>query len=306
MKNRFLTMLLCIVMALSLLPAMAFAATVSVSSQEELAAVMANLGSEPTTIELADGTYTPFEIPMTNKNITFKGSKNAVIDNKDMKYLMIQTLGSEFAFDGVTVEFSDNNDGYQGIKDIQKITYKDCTINGTQFLYAKTAKFTGCTFNSPKGYSVRTHSANDVTFTDCTFYTGGRAILLYCDGPVETKVTLTRCTFYDDGTYTKGPKAVVETGNNPNPPAGTSKFTIIINDCTIEQGFEANNSDTPFVGNKDDMDAEHFVVNIAGGGAGAGANVNLPKTGDTSNLTLCLAALLASMAGFALLRRRVA
>ncbi len=296
MKNRFLTMLLCIVMALSLLPAMAFAAT-KVASQAELEDAIAN-ATGATTIELSDGKYT-LSGTIANKNITFSGSKSAVIEI----LTAVNATGSTITFNGVTVKF--DNDNYEGLQHSAKVVYKNCTHIGTEFLYAPVVAYTNCTFeqyDSNTEYHVWTYGAEDVTFNNCTFNTGGKAILVYNESKTDTFVAdikLNNCTFNSDGSVATN-KAAVETGASPY---GKNTYKLTFKNCTAN-GFVANNSDSPLWGNKNNMDTAHLGIVVSG--KTAALNTAMPKTGDASNLTLCLMALLASMAGFALMRRREA
>ncbi len=209
-----------------------------------------------TTIELADGTHRPFDYVLSNKNITFKGSQNAIIDNTDIQTNMIQTVGSEFTFEGVTVNFA-SGEGYQGIKDISKIVYKDCIINGLQYIYALTAVFDGCTFEHKTGYCVWTYRSEDVTFTDCKFNTGGKAILVYHEDEMHAEIKLTNCEFYSDKTYATN-KAAVEIGSSPRSTETT--YNVSFTDCTTDGNFYANNSTSQLWGNKNSMSTE--VLNL--------------------------------------------
>ncbi len=234
--------------------------TMTISGQEALEYALKNAGAEAV-ITLADGTYKLYEKygAMANKNITFQGGKGAIIDNSaQVNVNGVQDLtNTTIIFDGVTVKWSDANDGYQGLKNPGKVVYKNCDIYGTQFMYSG-ADFTGCTFYTEDSYAVYTRASGTYTFTDCVFYTGGRAIMMYCDGSITVDLTATDCTFYDDGTYSSKDKAAIETGNG----GGASTYTITIKNCTAVKGFEANSSTSPLWGNKDNMDTDHLNVTI--------------------------------------------
>ncbi len=165
----------------------------------------------------------------------------------------------------------DETANYKGFTHTDKVVYKDATIKGQQTLYAPEAEFINCTFENKTGYNVWTYGATDVTFTDCTFTTGGRAILVYnemTDASFVANITLNNCKFSDDGTYT-GDKAAVETGSNKNKDGvnnalTSNKYNLTFNNCTVETGFEQNNSTSNLWGNKNSMAATHLNVVING------------------------------------------
>ncbi len=244
--------------------------TVYVENNEALNTAIQNVEDNvPTTLVLASGTYifpTDNDL-MMDKIITFFNDTKAVtIDMTAVTHNHQFAQGATLTFEGVTVQWNKQNEGYQGIANgITKVVYKDCTITGTQFMYGD-ADFIDCIFESGKkqdetnydGYAVYGRGEGDLTFTDCTFNTGGRAIMLYNDGPVEVNVTLTNCVFYDNGAYTEKPKAAVETGDEATK---SSVFRIIFNGCTVGEGdFEKNNSSSPLWGNKNGMPDNRLCV----------------------------------------------
>ena len=168
-----------------------------VSSQDDLNAALTNptdANGNPTTkvtVDLKkDGTYT---LPaMTGKDVTIIGTKDTVIDMKDK----LNNNATSVAFEGVTVEFA--NATYKGFQHTGKLTYKDCTIIGQQFLYATEVEFINCTFeqNSSDAYNVWTYGAGSVLFKDCTFNCAGKAVLVYNEGYVAGQtVEFQNCKF---------------------------------------------------------------------------------------------------------------
>ncbi len=228
-----------------------------VESQYQLDTAIAN-ATAPITVVLSDGTY---KLPaMTNKEVTLVGGAGAVIDTTAG---FNSTNGATITFDGVTVNFKEDN--YQGFAHAEKVVYKDATINGQQTLYAPEAEFINCTFNIGNGYNIWTYGAEKVTFTDCTFKTQGRAIMVYNemkDANFVADITLNNCEFIDDGTYVD-PKAAVETGSNGGNTATSNKYNLTFNNC-ITSGFETNNSTDVLWGNKNSMDTDHLNVVING------------------------------------------
>ncbi len=234
-------------------------ATVVASDEEVVAAI----NSDAKEVVLKNGTYELFvknNIDLGNKNVTFIGTKKTIIDLTGLQIGYVNSLaGATLTFDGMEVDFSGNNEGYQGLKNAKKVVYKNCIIKGTQFLYGD-AEFINCTFVTENGYSVWAYGANNVLFSGCTFNTQGRAILVYFDQYTDdwvTNVTAKNCVFNDDGTYV-GAKAAIETGD-----FHTHKYNLVIEKCSTN-GFEANKSDSALWGNKNSMGTDRLNVVIDG------------------------------------------
>ncbi len=245
---------------------------VEAADQDELnEAIRDAVTGTPTTIQLTAGTYTLLgkndgSPDMVEKEITFLGGKDVVFDLTGMNGATWHTQDTDalITFDGVTVKWSEDNEGYQGFANADKVIYEDCIIYGTQFMGGD-AEFINCVFEAEntaeKGYAVYGRGVGTLTFTDCEFKTDGRAIMLYQDQTTEVNVVMEGCTFSDNGTYDSKPKAVVETGDGQYK---TSKFNITIENCEIIKGFEENNSTSPLWGNKDDIPFGRLVVVIDG------------------------------------------
>ena len=139
-------------------------------------------------VQLPAGTY---ELPnLDSRDVTIIGTKDTVIDmkNKDNK-------ASSASFEGVTVNFGTDN--YVGFKHTGKLTYKDCTITGKQFLYANDVEFINCTFvQDAVDYNVWTYGAGSVLFKDCNFDCKGKAVLIYNEGTLAAQnVEFQNCKF---------------------------------------------------------------------------------------------------------------
>ncbi len=233
---------------------------VVVRNQAELDAAVTNANGA-TEIKLYKGTYT-LDKNISNKNLTFTDIDGAKFDLTNFQWNYQLTQGTTLTFNDVDVAWSTNNEGYQGFTHSTKVTYNNCNISGTQFMY-NDADFVNCTFTTYDGYAVYGRGEGDLNFTDCTFITGGRAIMLYSDHATEVNVVVDNCVFVDNGNYSSKEKAVVETGDNPNVPAKTSKFNIKIKDC-VAYGFDTNNSSAVFWGNKDSIPADRLTVTMTG------------------------------------------
>ncbi len=140
-------------------------------------------------VQLPAGTYT---LPsLENKDVTIIGTKDTVIDMKNEV-----RKASSASFEGVTVEFA--NATYKGFQHTGKLTYKDCTIIGQQFLYATEVEFINCTFeqDSSDAYNVWTYGAGNVLFKDCTFNCAGKSVLIYREkSSVGQTVEFQNCKF---------------------------------------------------------------------------------------------------------------
>ena len=149
------------------------------------------------------GTYTlPDELQ--GKDITVIGTKDTVVNmaNNDCYH------ADNVSLEGVTVEFA--NEDYRGFKHAGKLTYKDCTITGKQFLYANDVEFINCTFvQDAVDYNVWTYGAGSVLFKGCTFNCAGKAVLVYNEGYVAGQtVEFQNCKF--NATAPVAGKAAIE------------------------------------------------------------------------------------------------
>ena len=141
-----------------------------------------------------DGTYT---LPaLDSKDVTIIGTKDTEIDMTQSGIIGSQNTGLDLTIEGATVKFA--NDNYKGVTHSKKLTYKDCTITGQQFLYATEVEFINCTFeqNSSDAYNVWTYGAGNVLFKDCTFKCAGKSVLIYRESSsVGQTVEFQNCKF---------------------------------------------------------------------------------------------------------------
>ena len=160
----------------------------TVSDQTELNSAI-NGATGAVGVQLPAGTYT---LPaLDSKDVTIIGTKDTVINMKNEV-----RKASSVSFEGVTVEFA--NATYKGFQHTGKLTYKDCTIIGQQFLYANDVEFINCTFeqDSSDAYNVWTYSAGNVLFKDCTFNCAGKSVLIYRESSsVGQTVEFQNCKF---------------------------------------------------------------------------------------------------------------
>ena len=230
-----------------------------VSSNEELNDVISS-ATEPTTVTLGKGTYTLPAIT-GNKDVTISGDENTVIDMTTSGIIGAQNAGLDLTIEGAKVQFA--NDNYKGVTHSKKVTYKDCTITGLQFLYADEVEFINCKFvqENDDAYHIWTYGAKNVTFTDCKFNStnNSKAILCYIEGSGnEFTRTFNRCEFVATGTAEKSAIMI-----NPTANAGTNKYVININDCTATGYGENGISGQTIVGVKETV-KDNITVNING------------------------------------------
>ena len=252
-----------------------------VSNQEELKDAIQNATDKKATITIPAGKTIALETGVANsanddgkdRDITFVGDGSQTVDittdavgegNNKLNY----QRGSTFTFEKLNIVAADSGN-FEGIV-CDELTYKDCVITGKLTLYSK-ATFINCKFVNANDYCIWTWGGTDVTFEDCTFETGGKAILVYGgaedSGHHVTNLIVNNCTFNDSNNGTKN-KAAIETGNDYN-----ATYTLTVNNATVN-GFAARTSETDrpnliatnstLWANKDGMDKDHLSVTIDG------------------------------------------
>ena len=192
----------------------------------------------PTVKLTTAGTYT---LPsLKDKDVTIIGTKGTVIDMEGK----INNNATSVAFEGVTVKFA--NETYKGFQHTGKLTYKDCTITGQQFLYANDVEFINCTFvQDAVDYNVWTYSAGNVLFKDCTFNCAGKSVLIYREtSSVGQTVEFQNCKFNASASVTG--KAAIEIDSSLLTNGAIYKVVIdqaTANDVTgFDNGSVSHNS----------------------------------------------------------------
>lgn len=190
------------------------------ASQEELDSAISS--NTKATVKLSEGTYTlPGEL--SGKDITVVGTKDTVIDMKEKT----SSHAENVAFEGVTVNFGTSD--YKGFQHTGKLTYKDCTITGKQFLYGENVEFDNCTFvQDAVDYNVWTYGAGKVLFKDCEFDCQGKAVLIYNEGHISTQtVEFQNCEF--NASSAVADKAAIEID------ATYTSYNVVIDKATSDQ-----------------------------------------------------------------------
>lgn len=249
MKHKLLSILLCLAMALSLLPTAALAEGETgttgtiITTSEELVTAIEN-AQDGATITLGEGTFTTYDNESPEKSLTFVGSGTGTvwtIGNPD------STTGGEgngdYSFDGCdTITFenmtlkSDSAD-YRGFIRINNTVVDNCTIDGkTAYWGYDTATFrNGTIFNAPKGdYALWDYSSKSMTFDDCTFNISGKGVNVYVEagnaGSDARTVEVKDCTVNS----TKGNKAFLNIKNS------TQAYEVVITGSNTVSGLNAD------------------------------------------------------------------
>lgn len=249
MKHKLLSILLCLAMALSLLPTAALAegetgtTGTTITTSKELVAAIEN-ASDGDTITLGKGEFTTYGNESPKKSLTFVGSGTGTvwtIGNPD------STTGGEgngdYSFDGCdTITFenmtlkSDSAD-YRGFIRINNTVVDNCTIDGkTAYWGYDTATFrNGTIFNAPKGdYALWDYSSKSMTFDGCTFNISGKGVNVYVEpgnaGSDARTVEVKDCTVNS----TKGNKAFLNIKNS------TQAYEVVITGSNTVSGLNAD------------------------------------------------------------------
>jgi len=151
---------------------------------------------------LPDGT----SADLRGKELTIIGTRETVIDVASIDANDQFVTGAELVFEGVTLNFGTAN--YMGFANTKNLVYRDCQINGLQFLYGENVVFENCDLNSNGAeHCVWTYGVRNVSFTGCEFTYGDRGINCYSDNDVvggKQTVSFTDCEFITANTASAG------------------------------------------------------------------------------------------------------
>ena len=140
------------------------------------------------------------------------------------------SYNKNLTFENVTINVSTKL--YHGMQHTSGLTYNNCVINGTLFLYS-TAEFNDCTFNvEGDNYNVWTYGSTEATFNGCRFNCDGKSVLVYNEGGNGSVITMNRCSFIANQAV-EG-KSAVEIDSSLLPEGKT--YVVNLNDCEV-QGF---------------------------------------------------------------------
>ncbi len=162
---------------------------------------------------------------LSGKELTIVGVQNTVIDVSNVDARDQFVTGATLAFEGVTLNFGVEN--YMGFANTVNLTYKNCTINGLQFLMSDKVVFENCVIdssaNTKEPHSVWTYGSENISFIGCDFIYGNRAVNCYSDNDVtggKQVVNFKDCTFTTTDTNAEG--------------------AVEINSCFFSVGIEVN------------------------------------------------------------------
>lgn len=200
---------------------------------------IAATGGKSATINLLAGNT--FTLPSDVKYLTFVGEDNVKIDisdpdNKPSNYKSV-------TFKNITFEAGQNN--YTGFAQAGKLTFEECTINGTLFGYGSDENYTNCVFNQtdPELYNMWAYTAN-VTYTGCTFNGNGRFLHVYHEGnngsTTRLKVNLNNCKFVNASATAS--KAAVNIKTICAENGNKLHFDVNMSNCTLEGSFPTINN----------------------------------------------------------------
>lgn len=220
---------------------------------------------------------------ITDRMVTLVGEDKeaSIIDMTKSGIIGAQNANLELTIKNATVKFGDKAN-YKGITHSKKVVYEGCIIEGKQFLYAESVEFKNCELKNSNDYCLWTYGSANVLFDTCTFNTGGKAIFIYNEKTNEgftAAVIVNSCIFNDDDTLKENNgtddllKAAIETGSNGGNTETSNKYTIVVNNATVN-GFAARTSEdgrpnliptnSTLWANKDGMDDAHLSITIDG------------------------------------------
>ena len=251
MKHKLLSILLCLAMALSLLPTAALAegetgtTGTTITTSEDLVAAIKD-ASAGDTIILGKGEFTTYGNESPEKSLTFVGSGTDTVwtignldstpggeSNGDYSFEGCDTI----TFKNMTLE-SDSAD-YRGFIRINNTVVDNCTIDGkTAYWGYDTATFrNGTIFNAPKGdYALWDYSSKSMTFDGCTFNISGKGVNVYVEADNADsdarKVEVKDCTV--NSTSTKENKAFLNIKNH------TQAYEVVITGSNTVSGLNAD------------------------------------------------------------------
>ena len=189
------------------------------------------------TIFLSAGTYT---LPAIAKDLNFVAAEGVAAKDIILDLGTTSHSGSSVSvnvsFNGVTLK-RPTTASYVGFHHSTSETYTNCIIEGQYWTYAPTATFTGCTFNTTDAgnYNIWTYGSRNVAFTNCTFNSAGKSVLVYNEGACGTAVTVSNCTFIASAPV-EG-KAAIEMDSQYLNAAENEKHSIVIDSASTATGF---------------------------------------------------------------------
>lgn len=266
MAKKLLSILLCCVILLGVVPMSAFAeepyvAWIGETGYETLEAAV-NAAESGATITLGEGKYTLYKKGATTKgkDLTFVGQDadktvwgiGATIpdpDNFGTEY------NGDYSFDGagtitfINMTLQSSSADYLGFIRADNTVVEDCVINGKTFYWGYTsATFRNTIFNCPEGdYAIWTYCSPVMTFDNCIFNSSGKVINVYREsGLFDVEVNYKDCKVVS----TKDGKAVM---NINDSLMGDCKFTINISGNNTVEGLTSDDANKEYTKAQEDI-----------------------------------------------------
>ena len=228
MRKRMLSIWLCLMMVMSILPTVSFAAesdtaleggaTIYVDAVNgddtqpdvgttadkayktlETAVAAAKSGD---TIQLGEGKYSTYGNTSPKKSLTFVGAESG----KTEWYIGSPTpdqqkegteYNGDYSFDGCEnitfqkIKFNVYPSNYKGFIRSNNVVLDECEINGISTYWGyQTTTFRKTVFNCSSDYALWYYTGHEMTFDGCTFNSKGKMVNVYREGTAETQLVL--------------------------------------------------------------------------------------------------------------------
>lgn len=256
MRKQFLSLCVCCIMLLGLLPAATYAEGAKVAPQAWIGETAyptleeaVNAAESGATITLGEGKYTLYNkgADTKGKDLTFIGQGadktawgiGATVPDHDK---FGTEYNGDYSFDGAgTITFKEMTlqsgaVDYLGFIRADNTIVENCTINGKTFYWGYTsATFKDTVFTYSGNYPIWVYSTKTMTFDGCKFHvTGGRLINVDCDNHNGETVTV---NFKDCTAESDAPgKSVL----NVHDSLKTCDYVINFSGNNVVTGLQAN------------------------------------------------------------------
>ena len=228
MRKRMLSIWLCLMMVMSILPTVSFAAesdtapeggakiyvdavkgddtqtgvgTTAEKAYKTLATAVTAAKSGDT-IQLGEGEYSTYGNTSPKKSLTFVGAENGKTEwyigspTPDQQLEGTEYNG-DYSFDGCEnitfqkIKFNVYPSTYKGFIRIDNVVLDECEINGFSTYWGyQTTTFRKTVFNCSSDYALWYYTGHEMTFDGCTFNNNGKIVHAYREGTAEKPLVL--------------------------------------------------------------------------------------------------------------------
>ena len=249
--KRSLAMMLALLMALCIVPTVAFAADpvawIGETGYETLEEAV-NVATDGAVIMLGEGDFTTYGNTSPKKSLTFVGAESGntkwyIGSPTPDKINEGSEYNGDYSFDGCesitfkNIKFSVYPSAYKGFIRINNVEVDGCEITGmsTYWGYSKTT-FKNTTFNCPAGeYALWYYTGNEMSFDNCTFNASGKVINAYREGTSSTAESPLVLNFKDcKVNSSEANKSVLNIKDNNN------YYTVNIRGTNTVEGLNPN------------------------------------------------------------------